>query len=283
MNKIITLINNNPNIESELKTKIIECTRLIINKYPICYELMYKNLQTVTIGYPNEEYTKKLNNYKVDSVYNAKTNTIFYNKNIINTTNYKHMIIHGLLHLASCDNKYFIGFESLLTRMGISFNEGITEYLTSQILNTPNYAMGIYANDINNVLLLSSIIPIDKLIEIYFKQGLGGLIKEYYSKLKVNNFEEMIKLMDLDFIERVRKNNFNNEYKDKYILLFIEDISNLEYSDDLYIINLIKNINDYIKFQYKTDIVPPNIKEGVEKLYKIIINKSSFTGGSKHG
>lgn len=274
MERIIKIIKENTNIDNELKDKIIECASMIVDKFPIAYKNLLNNLDTITIRYMNEQDSERLKKVKADSAYDCHTNTLILNKEFVNSAHYKNLIIHELLHVASYDKVNNLGFESLYAKRGLSLNEGMTEYLTCMILNNYNFGMAIYVNDINNITLLSKIIPINELINLYFTEGLLGFFTKYINRVGMdNNLKKIIESMDDEFGMRVRNNVFNNQYKDKYITLLVDDISKLSFENDFEIIDVIKTINQFIKLQYKTDTIPLSIKSSIENSYNILFSK----------
>lgn len=276
MSDIIELIKNNENIDYRLKNKVIECVGLILKKYPIAYRNLYTNLETITIRYTNIEDKIRLREIGADSCYNCEANLLLLNEKYSNSEYYKNIIIHELLHVASF-NENNMGFESLYAKRGLSFNEGMTEYLTREILNDHTRGFINYQNDVNNINLLSIIVSMDKLIHLYFTEGLLGLFTEYLNAVgKNNNLENLMIFIDEEFGIRTRRGQFENQYKDKYIELFIDDISKIEFKDDNEIINTIKQINNFIRLQYKTDKVPMTIKTQIEQSISTIFSKSSL-------
>lgn len=275
------IIENNPNIEYGLIDKITECVELIVNKYPIAYRNLYNNLETITIRYTNIEDRLRLKEIGADSCYNCDKNLMLLNEEFVNSEDYKHILIHELLHVASF-NENNMGFESLYAKKGMSFNEGMTEHLKQEILNDNTKGFYIYSNDINNIMLLSTIIPMEKLINLYFTDGLLGIIQEYLNKVgRENNVENLIILIDEEYGMRARRGVFDNEYKDEYIKIFINDISKMNFETDEKIISTIKLINDFIRCQYKTDTIPLSIKDSVTQSINIIFSKSSIEKGKK--
>ena len=279
MTDLKILIENNPNIEYSLIDKVIECVGLIINKYPIAYRNLYNNLETITIRYTNIEDRLRLKGIGADSCYNCEENLMLLNEEFVNSEDYKHILIHELLHVASF-NENNMGFESLYAKKGLSFNEGMTEHLKQEILNDNTKGFYIYSNDINNIMLLSTIIPIEKLTNLYFTDGLLGIIQEYLNKIgKENDLENLIINMDAEFDMRARQGKFDNEYKDEYIKIFIDDISKMDFETDEQIISTIKLINDFIRCQYNTTTVPLSIKDSISNSINTIFSKSSIEKG----
>ena len=279
MTDLRKLIENNPNIEYSLIDKVIECVELIINKYPIAYRNLYNNLETITIRYTNIEDRLRLKGIGADSCYNCEENLMLLNEEFVNSEDYKHILIHELLHVASFNEKN-MGFESLYAKKGLSFNEGMTEHLKQEILNDNTKGFYIYSNDINNIMLLSAIIPIEKLTNLYFTDGLLGIIQEYLNQVgKENNLENLIINMDAEFDMRVRQDKFDNEYKDEYIKIFIDDISKMNFETDEQIISTIKLINDFIRCQYNTTTAPLSIKDSISNSINTIFSKSSIEKG----
>ena len=200
------------------------------------------------------------------------------NKETLDEESYKHILIHELLHVSSF-NSDNLGFESLGAKSGMSFNEGMTEYLTMSILNEYKKGFAIYGNDVNNIVLLSSIIPFQKLVNLYFYDGLLGLFEEYINRVgSSNNLKDLIINMDSEHIKRARENKFDNEYKDKYIKLFIEDISKVEFDSDIKIQDTIRLVINFIKNQYKVDYIPETIKKDVETFISVMFGKLNIKG-----
>ncbi len=278
MDDIIKIINKNPNIDIDLKDKIIECVTLIINKYPMSYRNLNNNLENITIRYTTKEDDDRLNKINAKSIYNALDNVLLINKETLDEESYKHILIHELLHVSSF-NSDNLGFESLGAKSGMSFNEGMTEYLTMSILNEYKKGFAIYGNDVNNIVLLSSIIPFQKLVNLYFYDGLLGLFEEYINRVgSSNNLKDLIINMDSEHIKRARENKFDNEYKDKYIKLFIEDISKVEFDSDIKIQDTIRLVINFIKNQYKVDYIPETIKKDVETFISVMFGKLNIKG-----
>ena len=279
MEEIKNIIYNNQKIDSDLKHKVFECVSLILKKYPIAYENLYKNLSTIEIRFTNVNDKNRLNGLNVDSSYNIYENLLLLGKDAVNSNYYKNLLVHELLHVASFHDDN-LGFENLYAKRGLSFNEEMTEYLTQEILQDHSFGMKIYENDINNIMLLSTIIPIEKLTTLYFTEGLLGMFKEY---LKVvsdkENLSKLIVSIDDEYGQRVRNNKFNNEFKDEYIKLFISDISKKDYNDDNEVIYTIKIINQFIKRQYRTDSIPEAIHKEWSNAVNTILNKSNYFKG----
>lgn len=281
MTDLKKIINDNPNINYNLADKVIECVELIVNKYPMSYRNLYNNLETITIRYANIEDRIRLKSIGADSSYNCNQNLMILNEEMINTKNYKHLLVHELLHVASF-NEINLGFESLYAKQGLSFNEGMTEHLKQEVLEDNKHGFYIYSNDINNIMLLSTIIPMEKLTKLYFEGGLLGLFQEYLNQVgHENDLKNLIVNMDSEFYRRAREGNFNNEYKDKYIKIFISDISKMNFESNEKIINTIKLINDFLRCQYQSSTVPLEIKDSVSESINTIFSKSSLEKGTK--
>lgn len=278
---LINIIDNNPNIDISIKDKIMECVELIVRKYPVAYKNLYINLETITIRYSKESDIDILKEVGADSCYVCKENLIILNEEKVNSEYYKNLLVHELLHVSSY-NDVNMGFESLEANRGVSFNEGMTEYLTGEVLDNHSFGMATYQNDINNIMLLSTIIPLKKLEVLYFKEGLLGILNEYLNK--INSKENLLTIiinMDNEHISRARNGESDNNAKDNYIKLLIEDISKIDFLSDEEIIRTIRTINNFIRIQYNTDTIPPTIKESVSNSINDIFKKFSFNNGEQ--
>ncbi|MBQ9072772.1 MAG: hypothetical protein IJY25_06410 [Bacilli bacterium] len=241
------IIYNNHDIDFILKDKIFECAELIIRKYPIAYRNLYANLETITIRHPNNDEEIELKNKGVDSAYKAQHNLMLLSAKGVNSKNYKNLILHELFHVASFDGNN-IGFTSFDNK-GKSLNEGMTEYLVQTISNDNNI-MPIYNSDYENIKLLCNVITVEKLINSYFSEGLLGLFRDYDTKIGTDNLNELIRLMDLEHLQR----GLENKYKNQYIKLFLQELSKLEFDDMKKIQIVMENISSFLEIQYNCNI-----------------------------
>lgn len=279
MKNIVQVIYNNNFIEHSLKDKIIECTKIIILKYPQSYKNLYKNLSNIKIEYPNINNIDKLNSIGATSLYDPVENLLIIDKKMSCDIHYKNLLIHELLHVASF-NGLELGFKNIDVCYGISLNEGFTEYLTRNILNSFEYGMNIYNNDINNILIFKSIIDETSLVNAYFTGGLLKILTLYVNNVGINNnIKEILLNMDKEHIERVRNFNFNNEYKDKYIILLISDFSKTLTNSNSEINSKISIITSFIRSQYQTTKVPNSIKKSIEISVTDILKGHDFSVG----
>ena len=256
MENLRQIIYSNTNIEGSLIDKIIECIELILTKYPTAYNNLYKNLKNITIRYTDEFDNKRLSGINVDSSYNTLENLLIVNENFMNGPQYKHLLIHELLHVASYNDEN-LGFENLKAKQGMSFNEGMTEYLTQTILNDYSFGMHLYLKDINNINMLETIIPTEKLSEFYFTVGLKGIF------MYLDNVEDIVKLVissDKEHIERIKTKNFNISNMDDCIKVFMSILSKKNYQSEEEVIYTIITLNRFIFLQYETNIIPPSVK-----------------------
>lgn len=280
MRNLISVISNNNSIESSLVDKIIECVELIVNKYPITYKNLYTNLENITITSPTLEEEKKLNELGADSSYKADCNRLILNYNILNNKNYKYIILHELLHVATFDG-ISIGFKSVDSKYGISLNEGITEYLVQEILKEHSVGQAIYKTDINNIMLFSNIISINRIINLYFSNDLNGLFIEYINRIGVNNnLNSLISNMDNDHILKLGREK-TNQFKYEYIRLLIDDISKINFINDKEIINTMKVITNFLKCECDMELMSLEIRESIQNSINKMLNKMSVMIGMK--
>ena len=85
--------------------------------------------------------------------------------------------------------------------------------------------------------------------------------------------------MNLDYIERVRKNNIENPYKDEYIKYLIDDISKIKCNSNEEVIAKISLINSFIRGQYNSLKVPKSIKLSIENSLNTILNNYEYEKG----
>lgn len=250
MKKNITdLIENNSNIINEIKNELIECVCLILNKFPVCYSNFICNLASLTVTYNHDKELERIN---TGSSYISETNTLILNETMLKGKHGKNLLIHKLLHIASFDGKN-LGFIDLKAGCGLSLNDGVTEYLARFILKDFKCGITCYNNDINNVILLSTIVCFDDIINCYFKGGLISLFSRYINKVGKTNLRNLIVNMDAAYIKRIEKKE-DSMFKDKYIKLFVEDITRLQFNDRNQATNTIKAIESFIKSQYPEKI-----------------------------
>lgn len=279
MEDIIKIIYSNNQIENSLKDKIIECVRLIVLKYPQSYRNLYKNLENIKIEYPNSSNINLLNSIGVTSFYDSINNVAVLDRRMSNGSHYKNLLIHELLHVASY-NKNELGFKNISSYNSVSLNEGYTEYLTRNILNSFEYGMSTYNNDVNNTMIFKCIIGENNLTNVYFNGGLLKLLELYINSVgSSNNIKEIIINMDKEHNERVKNFNFDNEYKDKYIPLLISDFSKINTNSNNEINSKISLITSFIRSQYQTTKVPNSIKNSIEDSINNILKGYSFDRG----
>ena len=264
MKKNITdLIENNSNIITEVKNELIECVCLILNKFPVCYNNFICNLASLTVIYNNDKVLEEIN---TGSSYDSETNTLMLNEIILKGKYGKNLLTHKLLHIASFDGKN-LGFIDLKAKCGLSLNDGVTEYLARLILKDFKCGITCYNNDINNVILLSTIVCFDDIIECYFKGGLVRLFSKYINKVGESNLRKLIVNMDADYVNRIRKKE-SSMFKDEYIKLFVEDVTKLQFNDRSQATSTIKAIDSFIKSQY-----PERIDNSLQKFLEAAKDK----------
>lgn len=273
INEIITIeniVNDNTFIDVNLKDKLIECIKMIINTFPDAYNNLKERLKTLITRYETNFNDTK---YEADSYYDNYKNILILNRKVIKSQYYKNILVHQLLHIAS-SKKNNIGFKDLVNNIGTSLNEGMTEYLTRFILKDMSFGFESYKTDINNILLLSSIISLDELYSIYFNKSLIDVIRIYIDRIgKNNSLISIISNMDMDYIKRQSLEE-NIEYKNKYISNLLIDISKMHVKDEVTAIKLIKGINSFIKFEY--DIVPREITSVLNLTKETLIKKAKY-------
>ncbi len=239
------------------------------------YNNLYNNLKTIIIRYPTEEESKRLASINVDCSYNFQKNELLISKEASKSENYRYIIVNELLHVSSFDEEHF-GFKLSDSITGTSLNEGMTEFLTMQVFKDISKCMKIYINDLNNILLMSTIIPLEKLVNMYFYDGFTSLHKEYIDIIGLdNNFGMLIDFMDQDHIERVKNNNFNNQYKDNYIIHFLQDIKKLKFDSLDTTTNVITIFINFIKSQYPNKNIPINVKNELESTISLLLSNFS--------
>ena len=140
----------------------------------------------------------------------------------------------------------------------------MNELLTRKVLKK-EFPYNTSKNDINNVILFSNIVPMPILTDIYFNKNFIDLMKEYYNRSGSNNLITILENMDLDYNKRVKTNSKDNEIKDKYITLLVEDVSCVNNETENEVDERINNICSFIRSQYNILGTPQNIKQAIEK------------------
>lgn len=261
MEKIKNIIKDNNNIPLELKSKIFECSYYILNKYQGAYDNLCKNLSTIKIYYLQNENKDLIINFDKISLYNSTLNTLYLPSDI--SQNYHALLAYELISIASTslDKQGFVNTNSLY---GCSLNKGMNELLTRKVLKK-EFPYNTSKNDINNVILFSNIVPMPILTDIYFNKNFIDLMKEYYNRSGSNNLITILENMDLDYNKRVKANSKDNEIKDKYITLLVEDVSCVNNETENEVDERINNICSFIRSQYNILGTPQNIKQAIEK------------------
>lgn len=278
MQSLINIVKSNSNIQYNLKNKIFYCIDLILKKYPEAYQNLKTNLSKITIRYSNESDIN-FNKLQLKSLYDYRNDLLL----IKNTDDFKEkypsIIIEALLQISSYDRKNNFGFENLYLKGGRSLNSGMLLYLKGIILGNDVLNTNIYKNDLNNIMFFMNFFSSNQLINIYFNEGMNGLYNLYLSLFNKENFYNIILNMDYDFIERREHKIFSNKYKNTYIKLLLEDISNINFETEEECLSIIKKINFFIRGQYNNKVIPDEMINYVEKITNKIYNKVELKKG----
>lgn len=192
---------------------------------------MLSKLATLTI---KEEDCNKEAYFKcILGEYSVADNTITINhyKERIESNIEEETLYHELIHMASTRSikqKYLTGFE-IPDYLGISLNEGYTEYITQKYFTK---GMGyVYSEDQDLFFAkgIENIIGREKMEELFFNADLEGLIKELSKYTERKNVIKLLYLID-------KQHSCIRKYREKRAI--INEIAKL---------NKIKLIEDYKK------------------------------------
>lgn len=208
------------NLEVDTNLLIKEFIELIRNKYNfINLDNNINNLVDLKIVYVSEfkNFDKRTYGY-----FDKKSNIIYIKKDKFN----KHVFFHELLHALTYKYRkgyFYCGIS--MNKLGESLNEGITEYIIDDLLDTNTKF--IYSFNKKIIELLEPIIGKDLLIDYYFNSDLNSLINDlikYSNKEKTCNFIKYCDYVNnninkpisklkvefiIDYIKLLYKNKFN--------------------------------------------------------------------------
>lgn len=273
MEDIIKLINYNTNIPFELKNKFIECTNIILKNFDCAYRNLNINLENIKVCYLDDSNRYVIRNIKAVSLYDPINNIIYLDPAIANGPQYKNLIIHELLHVASNKNND-LGLETLYGHYSKSLNEGFTELLTRKLCGDLNFGVNEYENDINNISIFIQLLGYEEIEKNYFNGKIYNIIVKYFNLIgDNNNLSKILVNMERDHEERLIHKRFNNMYKDIYIKDLVNDISKIKFKDEKKVISIITFITSFIRGQYKSKKIPGSIKIEIEESLNIMINK----------
>lgn len=270
MDELLSTIDQNSNINSEIKETVKECAKLIYIKLPKARPLLLKNLIDVKITFDNYNFDR------IASWYDGLNNEIFLNSSYVNKDNFKNIVIEELIHLSSrefqdCD-RFRVGFRDGYTNLGLSLNEGMTALLKLKVLDDDDVSVNGYNPDKDIIALLSTIFTFEKLEEMYFNSGLNELVDRYCEFTNSPDMTYILKNMDWDCNTRIKYADYDNEFKDNYIESLLFDLSNANYQNKKQCYNVFLMITKILKNRYKADL-PYNIKLNIEDSINRIVGK----------
>ena len=270
MDELLSTIDQNSNINSEIKETVKECTKLIYIKLPKALPLLLKNLIDVKITFDNYNFDR------IASWYDGLNNEMFLNSSYVNKDNFKNIVIEELIHLSSrefqdCD-RFRVGFRDGYTNLGLSLNEGMTALLKLKVLDDDDVSVNGYNPDKDIIALLSTLFTFEKLEEMYFNSGLNELVDRYCEFTNSPDMTYILKNMDWDCNTRIKYADYDNEFKDNYIESLLFDLSNANYQNKKQCYNVFLMITKILKNRYKADL-PYNIKLNIEDSINRIVGK----------
>lgn len=161
LDSIEVVLDNNKNINKEVKDNLFELIVIFNNKFPeVNLDNLEKHLKTLKI-----KKTNKFLNQDI-SMYDYKNNVLYFNKDRMNDEyDYKHILMFELINIIS-SNSYQTGFNS--DGKFEALNTGYTEILANYLVGNNGEKL-IYPNEAIYANMIGIIAGEDKLFESYFK------------------------------------------------------------------------------------------------------------------
>ena len=214
------IINIDEKYEGEIKNCIDKFINVICSNFnEDDLGIFYNNINKLKIKKYNFLYSKIFNKNVVGE-YFLKRNTIKY---LVNET-----IYHELFHMASSyykDGVYYFGFyqSNGNKNIGAGLNEGFTEFLAEEYFNVSSSS---YNEQVSIIKRLIKVICKDKMISLYLRADLYGLIKELE---KYSTYDEIMRFIsNTDFMLSDSYKESNDCIKKKNndeIEMFLKNIS----------------------------------------------------------
>ena len=252
-----------------------------LEEYPevINTNTLYRNLKDLKVTRDEASFInkleEKLNLIIPSGSYNSVNNSIFLNKK---TGIDEHVLTHELIHLASSIRNsiiIFTGFKQVAPingAIGMGVNEGSTEYINTLLFDYPLQEEG-YPELTHLIRGITNIIGDKKLIELYFKNDLKGLIDEiakYSDKKTANALVKGIDILYQLVYDSIFRNNkkvqeltdrLESLLEDLIINIYIKNqkelLKNKEITEEEYKDNIFKNV-----YAYQTNIFFEEVLDG---------------------
>lgn len=160
LDSIKVILDNNGNINREVKDNLFELIVIFNNKFPeVSLDNLEKHLKTLKI-----KKTNKFLNQDI-SMYDYKNNILYFNKDRMNEEyDYKHVLMFELINIIS-SNSYQTGFNT--DGKFEALNTGYTEILANYLVGNDGEKL-IYPNEAIYANMIGIIAGEDKLFESYF-------------------------------------------------------------------------------------------------------------------
>lgn len=160
LDNIKVILDNNRNINIEVKDNLFELIVIFNNKFPeVSLDNLEKHLKTLKI-----KKTNKFLNQDI-SMYDHKGNVLYFNKDHMNEEyDYKHVLMFELINIIS-SNSYQTGFNT--DGKFEALNTGYTEILANYLVGNNGEKL-IYPNEAIYANMIGIIAGEDKLFESYF-------------------------------------------------------------------------------------------------------------------
>lgn len=161
LDSIKVILDNNNNINNEVKDNLFELIVIFNNKFP---EVTLDNLEK-HLKYLKIKKTNKFLNQDI-SMYDYKNNVLYFNKALMNEQyDYRHILMFELINIIS-SNSFQTGFNS--DGKFEALNTGYTEILANFLVGNNGEKL-IYPNEAIYANMIGIIAGADKLFESYFK------------------------------------------------------------------------------------------------------------------
>lgn len=160
LDNIRTILDNNSNINKDVKDNLFELIIIFNNKFP---EVNLNNLERHLNTLKIKKVNKFLNNDI--SMYDHKNNVLYFNKDRMNEEyDYRHVLMFELINIIS-SNSYQTGFNS--DGKFEALNVGYTEILANYLVGNNGEKL-IYPNEAIYANMIGIIAGENKLFESYF-------------------------------------------------------------------------------------------------------------------
>lgn len=161
LDNIKNALDNNSNLESNIKDNLFELVLIFNNKFPdVDLEKLETHFKSLKI-----KRTNKFLNHDI-SMYDCKNNILYFNKNkMIDDYDFRHVLMYELINIIS-SNKYQTGFNA--EGKFEALNTGYTEILANYLVGNNGEKL-IYPNEAVMANMIGVIVGEDKLFDSYFK------------------------------------------------------------------------------------------------------------------